>query len=422
MIWMLGGYMWLFVHRPFEYWPVLGAMQIERLYVVIMALVWAGTPDKGLVPNRIHAAVLFFTLVLLATWVASPYMDKGADTVENYFKVALFYLMVVTTVRDEKSLRRLVGAYLLAVGLYMLHSLWEYHNGRYEWRQGIHRLIGVDMTFNDPNAFASSVVFSLPLTLPFWADRPRWRGRLLLIGYTGTVCLCVALTGSRAGMIGLCAFGMMTVLVSVRRKVLALVAGALAGSLALGIAAVALPGELQDRYLTIIDSSRGPKNAQESASGRMDGLMFGLAAWQQSPLLGHGPSSFGLATGRGGGAHNLYGQVLSETGLLGAVALAGLLFCFWRNWTEARRLCSGPLARPRGLAFHVARAVALDVVLLAFLGWSGHNLYRYNWLWYAAFGACALHCVRSQAAPRRWAMPRRTLPPSASLQPAWRGA
>ena len=30
MIWMLGGYMWLFVHRPFEVWPWLGDLQIER--------------------------------------------------------------------------------------------------------------------------------------------------------------------------------------------------------------------------------------------------------------------------------------------------------------------------------------------------------------------------------------------------------
>ena len=36
--------------------------------------------------------------------------------------------------------------------------------------------------------------------------------------------------------------------------------------------------------------------------------------WEQSPLLGHGPASFDYSTGRGGQAHNLYGQVLSELG------------------------------------------------------------------------------------------------------------
>ena len=30
MPWLLGGYMWLYLHRPFEFWPALGAMQIEH--------------------------------------------------------------------------------------------------------------------------------------------------------------------------------------------------------------------------------------------------------------------------------------------------------------------------------------------------------------------------------------------------------
>ena len=37
MIWLLGGYMWLFVHRPFEVWPALGSLQIERGYMFVVA-------------------------------------------------------------------------------------------------------------------------------------------------------------------------------------------------------------------------------------------------------------------------------------------------------------------------------------------------------------------------------------------------
>ena len=56
MIWLLGGYMWLFVHRPFEVWPWLGELQIERVYMILTVLFWAVQPNKRLVPNRIHAA------------------------------------------------------------------------------------------------------------------------------------------------------------------------------------------------------------------------------------------------------------------------------------------------------------------------------------------------------------------------------
>ena len=201
MIWLLGGYMWLFIHRPFEVWPALGTLQIERLYMLLMILVWLVTPGKDWVPNRIYATLACFAVVLTAAWVTSPYLDlpECSNVVENYFKVAIFCVLVVTTVRDERGLRRLLLLYLLAVGLYISHSLWEYRNGRIQWRMGISRMIGVDTTFGDPNAFASTLLYVLPLTLPFWAERPGKGVRLLLIGFTGMACGCILLTGSRAG-------------------------------------------------------------------------------------------------------------------------------------------------------------------------------------------------------------------------------
>jgi O-antigen ligase len=400
MIWLLGGYMWLYVHRPFEIWPSLGALQIERVYMLVMLGVWLAWPDKGWVPNRIHAALVFFTAVLTASWLASPYMDQPicADTVENYFKVIVFYLLVITTVRDERGLRMLLILFLLAVGLYMAHSMLEYVNGRYQWRMGVRRMIGVDVTYNDPNAFASGLLYTLPLTMPLWASRPSRGLRVLLVCYTLGVCACVALTGSRGGFVGLCVFGLLAMLVTVRRKLLVLVLAGFFGVAVLGVAAVALPADLQNRYLTLIDSSYGPKNAQESAKGRMDGFMFGIEAWEKSPLLGHGPRGFDFATGRLGGAHNLYGQVLSEMGALGALALAALVLCYALNWLEVWRVYRSDPNRPRGLAFHVSRAIGLDIVLMLMLGWGGHSLYRFHWQWFAVFQAIAVHCIRNRSA------------------------
>ena len=396
MIWLLGGYMWLVVHRPFEVWPILGELQIERVYMIVMLVVWLVSPGKGFVPNRIHAALAAFTIVLAASWMLSPYMEQPicSDTIENYFKVVVFYVLVITSVRDERKLRLLVLLFLGSFALYMAHSMLEFINGRYQWRMGIRRMIGVDQSLNDPNAFASSLLYSLPLTLPIWATRPAKSLRILLVGYTLGVCACIALTGSRGGFVGLCAFTMMALLVSVKRKALVVVLGAVVGTAGLGVATVALPEELQNRYLTLIDSSYGPKNAAESASGRMDGLMYGIEAWEKSPLLGHGPRAFDFATGRMGGAHNLYGQVLSEMGALGALVLAALVLCFALNWWEVRRFYRTNPDHPRDLPFHLSRSIGLLIVLMLLMGWSGHTLYRYHWQWFAAFQAIAVHCVR----------------------------
>lgn len=397
MIWLLGGYMWLFVHRPFEVWPALGSLYIERGYMILTLIVWLFSP-KGWVANRIHWVTAIFSLLLLMTWLMSPYMDekKCSGTVEDYFKVIVFYFLVVTTVRDERGLKQLITLFLGAFGLYMAHSFREYLCGRYEYRMGIRRMIGVDTTFGDPNAFASSLLYTVPLALSLWMSKPSKRMRQLLAGYLLGVCMCIALTGSRAAFAGMGLCSLLTLMVWVRRKALVLVL-ACAGSLAaLGLATVALPAELQNRYLTIIDSSYGPKNAQVSAHSRMDFFLEGCRAWQSSPVIGHGPRSFDFLTGHKMGSHNLYGQVLCEMGTLGALALAAYVMCFVLNWLEIRRHYLRNPRQPRDFLFFLSRNMAILLILLLVLGWSGHTLYRYNWRWFAAFQAIAVHCVRKR--------------------------
>ena len=91
-------------------------------------------------------------------------------------------------------------------------------------------------------------------------------------------------------------------------------------------------------------------------------------------------------------------------------ALALVLWCFWNNWRQTRRLASGGLCDPKtDFAYNVSRAVTINVFLLLVMGWSGHNLFRYNWQWLAAFGAIALCCLRARAAaldaPPLWQVP-----------------
>jgi O-antigen ligase len=394
MHWLLGGYMWLFIHRPFEYYPKLGDLQIERIYMILMIVCWAVWPSKVFIKNRLHTAIAFFTMALAVCWLASPWRDLGADTIENYVKVAVFYVLVVTTVRDEVGLRRIVKFYLFAISLYLAHSLLEYTNGRYEWRQGIRRMLGVDVTYGDPNAFASTLLLALPLVLSFWVRARTWRSGMAPLALMGFAGLAILLTGSRTGFVGLCGFAVVCALLSRYRLRLLPVIG-----LTAVLVALALPGELQNRFLTIVDSSYGPKNALESAEGRIGGFMEGARLWGEYPLLGVGPGAFAVASGVGFNPHNVYGQVISEVGTLGTLAWLGLLACFFLNGLETRRLLRQRPAARQEFAAQVAQAVTWTVVMLLFMGCAGHNLYRYNWLWLAAFQVCALHGLRLRAVP-----------------------
>jgi O-antigen ligase len=398
MIWLLGGYVWLFIHRPFEVWPALGDLQIERVYVILMLLVWPIAPNKGWTPNRMHYVTAGFTLSLLLAWFASPYREMPicSQTVEDYLKTIVFYVLMLTTVRNERDLQLLITLFLAAVGLYAAHSFREFLGGRYEYRMGIRRMNGVDKSFGDPNTFGSSLLYTVPLAVSVWMSKPRKALRVLLVCYLIGVSTCIALTGSRSSFVGMAICGTLLLLLWVRRKLLLIVLLGLGGVAALGVAAVALPPEMQNRYLTLIDSSYGPKNAAISATSRWVFFLEAIQAWQSNPLIGHGPRSFDFIGGHGMGVHNLYGQVLCEMGILGALALVAYVVCFLLNWLEIHRYYQSHPQQPRDFLFYLSRNMAIVLLLMLVLGGAGHSLYRYNWRWFAAFQAIAVYCIRQR--------------------------
>jgi O-antigen ligase len=391
MIYLLGGYMWLYVHRPFEVWPWLGTLQIERGYMILLLIAWLVNPNKGFTFTRMHAAIVLFLGAQIASYLMTPYGHVPGvwETVENSLKVFVFYCLMVTLVRDEASLRKLILFFLLANALYMGHSFYELLCGRYEWRMGVSRMVGVDTTYGDPNAFASTLLYTLPLLAVFWRERPRQIHGALLFSYAALTIFCILRTGSRAGFLALSIWTVLYLVCNAQQKIRALALCGLVIVVALGGMTLFMPEDLQNRYLTLIDSDRGPENARTSFEGRSHGFYGGFEMWGRSPLVGNGPATFAHLSGQGLQAHNLYGQVACELGLAGMISLALMVGFFFTNWQLAYRLRMGE----NDFAYQVARAVGFIVILLLLMGWAGHNLFRYNWQWFAAFQGIALHVL-----------------------------
>ncbi len=392
MVWLLGGYMWLYIHRPFEVWPVWGALQVERVYMLAMIAFWAIAIDKSWIRNWLNVAFVVFAIVLTASWAFSPYSDLGTSRVEEWFKVAVFYVLILSTIHTDRDLKRLAVMYLAAVALYMAHSLWEYRCGRFQWTMGTARLLGIDVTNGDPNTFAATLLYSLPLALAVWRHAQRWWQHGLLAGYAALSVGCILLTSSRSAFVGLGFLLLIVAMLSKHRLVWLLLL-----ALAAPVAWQVLPKDRQNRFLTLIDPSYGPENARESAEGRAKGLRDGLRLWNEHPVLGVGPGAFAEASGSGYESHQLYGQIVGELGGLGAVAFLAILAAFAYNALVARRLCREQPEQKGGFPLSVTWAVSLTVALLLLMGVGGHNLYRYTWLWFGAFQAVALDCMRRQA-------------------------
>ncbi|GIW84270.1 MAG: hypothetical protein KatS3mg106_783 [Gemmataceae bacterium] len=392
MHWLLIGYMFLFIDRPFEVWPWLGEIHLERLYMLFTLGVWVVYPHKRWLGNALQGGVAGLAAAVLLAWLLSPWSERSQPVVEDWFKILVFFLLLTTTVEDEAGLRRLVVGFVLVMGLYQLHSLREYLGGRHTYRMGIARMIGVDQTMGDPNTFGASLVVALPLLGALWQSGigGRW-GRVACVGYGALSVLCILLTGSRSAFLGLLTWGTLLISRSRQRFRLLIVAILVAPA-----AFLTLPESLQNRFLTIIDPSVGPKNAQESGQGRIEGFFTGLALWQAYPLAGVGPGAWRPATGSKLESHNLYGQLVGELGTVGLLAFAGLLAAYHSNIRRLRRVGQDHPFLQHWLPLTLARAIGISVLLLLVLGIFGHNLYRYTWLWYAGFLILARHVVEQR--------------------------
>lgn len=389
MHWMLIGYMFLFIHRPFEIWPVLGDIRLELLYMLVTGIVWLAFPGKRWLPNPLHVGIAGFAAAMLLCWLASPWSGETYEIVEKWFKLLVFYAMLVTVIHDEASLKKVVLAFLVVMFMYMSHSLWEYANGRHEYRMSIVRMIGVDRTLGDPNSFGASIVYGLPLVVPFWCCARSRLMRGFVVAYLGLSAVCIVLTGSRSSFLGLLIFGAVTVWYSRHRWV-----GLTAGVLAVPVLWAAVPGSLQTRFETIIHPEVGPANAQVSAEGRLEGFYKGIDLWGEYPLTGCGPGAWKMASRLKLESHNLYGQLVGEMGLLGAGAFAVLLGGFWWNARWIRRTFEDNPEWNSQFPVLLSRAVTVAVFLLLLEGNFGHNLYRFTWLWYGGFLLIATYCVR----------------------------
>src|ERR1041384_2660016 len=111
MLYLMLGYVYLCIHRPFEIWPALGDLRLELIYFSGMTVAWlaAGKRIRG---YALLAAIAGMGGAFALSWAMSRWAntDQAELIVKNYALVLVFALMIATTVRDVRGLNALVLA------------------------------------------------------------------------------------------------------------------------------------------------------------------------------------------------------------------------------------------------------------------------------------------------------------------------
>lgn len=383
MIWVAIVYLMLLIVRPYEYWTVLEGLYIERLYLVFFVLCVVFVKHKQWHVSPLNAAVLaMFIAFGISTALSS---DPALSYVMFYefLKFSLLYALFQMVMVNVADIKLIVLGYVGVMFLYVGKSAWEFFvNGRHLYRMGISRMIGIDETLGDPNSFAASIAYSLPFAvIAYHFYGLNKYVKMGVAAYFPLAAVAIIFTGSRSGQLTCLLFCFMLILIS-SRKILYLFLSVLL----LSVTWVAMPEDYQQRFHSAFDQDVGPENAAASANSRVDLFHQAIDIFAQYPLVGVGPDMFSRYTGDVLKPHNLYGQILSETGIMGFLAFLVFVTILIVEFYRCIKQFDANTE-----FFHFSRLIGFagisTLVLLLFNGLASHNLYRFNWLFLASIAA-----------------------------------
>jgi O-antigen ligase len=405
--WILQGYLFLSVAAIDEEWPAVGRYR-PRLLLGTLALAaavlrafverapardraGAATAEGRRVPGRLGAFLA--TGFLSATVAFAPTTSFEAQLDHATKAIGFFLLLAIVRTRRELLLTVLVLA--AGAGFFLLRSFTEFLAGKYDFQMGVVRMLGAGQEYADPNSFAATIVFALPLVAWAGIHSRSWLLRFCAVCYGALGAGSIAQTRSRSGavLLAIACVGVAAALKTTRSRLL------FAGALALVVVVLAAKqtqGAL-DRYASLVSADTYGK--ESSTGGRIEGYVVGWKMLQERPLLGVGPGCWSdyrqrRVDGSRLLAHNLPGQLLGERGAVGAAAwVAYLLAAVALGRAERRRLASA--SDPEGVAMRAfATACLFTLFLLGVSGLAAHNLDRPGWYWTGALLVLAVSTAR----------------------------
>lgn len=409
-------YLWWLVTTP-EYsnrLEFLATIRFERiLAVAILFAIILGGKVRSRQTIMTPLVLVFFVWANISYFV-SPYSDfpNSEYWFGNYWKLITLYFFVLFSIEDEEDLRRVFLGFAFISLSYQLYSWIGFvSGGSYVWQQGIKRIVGAwsGGGAGAPNAFGLLGIYSIPFGAFLFKIERRSVFRLMAITLMLLSVASIMFSGTRGAFI--CLIILIAIyyrqrLLHPRRLIIAAVA--------IVIALMILPDDMKRRYFDLIFydessvQSRWDESAIESAEGRTQGIVDGWKLFLRRPVAGYGPEASSIArlevrdvrSDRGEiiyvQLHNLYAQLLSELGIIGALLFLSMIVLYLNQLRELRSV----IAKDRQSQLIRAEAELLIYLLLVFLlyGMVSHTLYKYYWFFLFGCQATLVFVARQMQA------------------------
>ena len=393
----------------------------------------------------------YFAVFLTSSFFARDKKIITSEIIDFLLEGVAIYFLVVNVVREYATLRRVTWGLLLAGSLMGGLSIFQYVTHTQNSNYGGLAMLGAELDFNptgreivrpgavsenfnpegatssvagsqfrsagpigEPNRYAQVLLVLLPLAaLRYRRERSRTLRWLALVS-AALICGGMMLTFSRGAMLTAVVIFALLVYVRFIRPLYMFVA-----ALALSFLVLALDPQAVLRFASL----EGAKNllagrttsfsysqTTQGQTGALDGSIakryeLSLAAWHvflDHPFLGVGPGHFAeyysIPYGNRVGlvelwkkyrGHNLYVEILAETGVLGLASFLAIIVAImsglWRAWKRLQHL--GSEFADTAMAFFLSLAAYLISAVFAHMSYQ-----RYFWL-LMALGSATIHIL-----------------------------
>lgn len=390
---------------------------VPTLLLGILGVLWLTAPKKTLSNPQTKYFALFLVILGIGAFGARNAYWAFKTTQSLFLYVFIPYLMVVQFVDTSDKVERYIRLYVFGSIFFIVLGLFG---------KGVVRISALE----DENEFALFTNSVLPLAY-FLVEvtTTNWKKYF----YYAVVVLCILgtmITFSRGGLVGLCAVGLY-IFVKGKHKVAAL---AIAGMFVLIVAAISTGDAVRhggehrgnlEYYLDDMMTMFAEGSSEGTGKERLESWKAGWSMFLDHPLVGVGPSNFGMwfqdyyqAYGSiqpenmwGRVAHSLYFTLIPETGLAGILVFGMMV---WSNYRSHRQIVGlerriGSLTDTTNLAPDEKAKIRVEVRMLRCLsfGYCGALIAFLvtgafiTVLWYSYFWALASWWAVSTNAARR---------------------
>jgi O-antigen ligase len=344
-------------------------LRLEDFLLVFIGLSWfartaldktSGLFRKTSLNQPIAAYILACLLATLWGKLTGSVQGKaGFFFVLKYFEYMIVFFMVVNYVDDEDQAKRLLICLFLTCFIVSIYGLMQIQAGGrisapFEGERG------------EPNTFGGYLVFMGAVAAALLVHMKDVRVRLGLAVLLVALSISLLYTQSRASYLAVIPTYLTIALLSQRR--LYLLAGLI---FVLVLSPLVLPHTAKQRIAFTFTQREhagqvrvGPVRLDTSTSARLRSWQGGLQTWRKRPFLGHGVTGYGFMDAQ-------YPRILVETGVVGMLAFAWLIYALFRvvlsAWREQqddllRGLSVGLIAGLVGLLVHAVGANTFIIV------------------------------------------------------------